>query len=600
MPGTKLLEVARLCTPTVSIHPSRESQYRKRTQARAQLHDDAAADAPPAKRHGGEERGSAVESEEDVLALVALEDFEARSACARADASLPEGTEDTARPPEPEPTAYDASYAPPAHRTKRTELMHPLAKDDDITFFEGPHLYLLLAGRPAHQSTTAVAASHYPEFNEAVIIAGMQRGGRQPWPRHAYAVGEESFEADGRRSNGDALGEGRGVLLWSAEGRGSRTWAVVPPEHADATWTPAEASARLQALAPQCRHHTAALSVSSYERPFTSTEISAEWERNRNEAAARGTEAHYQMELYLNRDGARLTDPEVRVGMRFLAEHLVPLGARAWRTELEIFKLEEDLAGSIDAIFSLPASNGGGHLIVDWKRSPKLRGGTRAMGSKRMRAPLDHLHACDVAKYALQLSIYAYVLRSEGYGLDIRGLALASLHPEAPYATAVPDLRLEVEFLMAELRLDRAQRDAAAAEAPLELVCALSGLLLLDPVRVEGVGLCDRKAALCAAHRRALPPEAASAELGGLSPGGGFSFARDDGAAERSAAVLAEVISTAGGVGAGGADLDPGGWVARRTRELGEARERLLAERLAWEELMPRDGMPLRPAPPRS
>ena len=170
--------------------------------------------------------------------------------------------------------------------------------------------------------------------------------------------------------------------------------------------------------------------ASSFTRAMTTNEIEASWEDLRQDASSRGTEAHYQMELYLNRDGARISDPEVRVGMRFLATEMVPLGAKAWRTELEFGTaavahlypdgLHEDLAGSIDAVFSLPDSGGGGFVVVDWKRSPKLRSATRGIGRNptKMEFPLDHLDACDVAKYALQLSIYAYALRR--YGLDAR------------------------------------------------------------------------------------------------------------------------------------------------------------------------------------
>ena len=76
------------------------------------------------------------------IALAALEDVEARAACAP-EMALPEGVADTARPPEPYPAAFGPSYRPPAHRTKRLEVLHPLPLDDAIEFFEGPHLYLL-------------------------------------------------------------------------------------------------------------------------------------------------------------------------------------------------------------------------------------------------------------------------------------------------------------------------------------------------------------------------------------------------------------------------------------------------------------------------
>ena len=173
MPSTKLLKIARLCrTPDVSISVSRD-----RPRVAPPIHFGSNPNAKPPnpkppkpnpqtctaanaanhrkKRVREEEEAAGCdydydydEDRDDVLAVVAMEDFEASPACAPG-VPLPEGAADTARPPEPAPTEYDASYKPPAHRTKRTELLQPLAKDGDIAFFEDPHLYLLMGRRPA-------------------------------------------------------------------------------------------------------------------------------------------------------------------------------------------------------------------------------------------------------------------------------------------------------------------------------------------------------------------------------------------------------------------------------------------------------------------
>eukprot|EP00439_Symbiodinium_sp_Y106_P041440 s3484_g5.t1 len=131
------------------------------------------------------------------------------------------------------------------------------------------------------------------------------------------------------------------------------------------------------------------LQLWTYEREMTEEEILQQWQLCGREAADRGTEAHYQIELWLNRDGCRLEEMEVQHSLQFMAL-LAQSGAKAFRTEWRIFGEEEDLAGSIDFAARLPH---GGLVLVDWKRSDKLEKGLRN-AFRRMAAPFEHLHDC--------------------------------------------------------------------------------------------------------------------------------------------------------------------------------------------------------------
>ena len=187
----------------------------------------------------------------------------------------------------------------------------------------------------------------------------------------------------------------------------------------------------------------------------------------------------------------RYDDPEVVCGLNFVRDHLLPMGAKVFRTEWEIFAEEEDVAGSIDLACMLPD---GTLYLVDWKRSVNLA--QKLWGYRKMHSPLDHLDACSGTEYALQLSSYQYVIEKY-YGFRVVGRALASLHPEAPFTTYVPYMRHETEYIMRRRReYTAAKRRVAQRPEHRHLVCHISGALAL-PTFVDDQGrTCTQKLAL--------------------------------------------------------------------------------------------------------
>ncbi len=196
------------------------------------------------------------------------------------------------------------------------------------------------------------------------------------------------------------------------------------------------------------------------------------------------------MELWFNSEPVRLDEGEVRVGLDFVRRCLAPIGARGYRTEWVIFGEEENIAGCIDLAVTLPS---GDLYLVDWKRSEKLA--SKMTGRDKMNKPLQHLEDCSGCAYALQLGCYQYVLEKY-YGKRIVGRALASIHPTAPFTTAVPYLKDEVEFLMARRRaMNRARDLLSGLSEHRHLLCAKSGRLVMDAVRTEDGTLYDAKTA---------------------------------------------------------------------------------------------------------
>ena len=100
----------------------------------------------------------------------------------------------------------------------------------------------------------------------------------------------------------------------------------------------------------------------SYERACTDAEIKQLWEENRTDGSNRGTEAHLQMELWLNSEPCREDEAEVASGCAFVRDQLRALGVQAYRTEWEIYADAEGIAGPIDFVGRLLS---GGIVIVD-------------------------------------------------------------------------------------------------------------------------------------------------------------------------------------------------------------------------------------------
>ena len=163
----------------------------------------------------------------------------------------------------------------------------------------------------------------------------------------------------------------------------------------------------------------------------------------------------------------------------------MPNGIVGYNTEKEIYYPPADLAGSIDLI--VWDARRKLYHIIDHKRSDKLR--TQMRGYGKMKAPMNHLDDCKGAGYALQTSIYQYILEKE-YGMVIGDRILLSLHNEAPFATSVPYLKAEVEYIMRNRIAEVAARRATG------MTCAVTGAPLVSAVRLDDGRLVMEKQAI--------------------------------------------------------------------------------------------------------
>lgn len=379
--------------------------------------------------------------------------------------------------PLPKPRFFDERYELPKHRIKLLEATNPHERDNDIYFFEEPHIYTIF-GKPTQLSVSGIAHDYQSHFEPRLAIQMMKKSRKQSWPRLDYVkTAEKITNIDDFTGN---------CLIYDTVTDETVASLVTQGDDGESGIVVYEILNALRVKEPENEE-----AWYTFDRALTDVEIIEKWEKNGEDARNRGTEAHLQMELWLNSEPVRLDDGEVIVGLNFIQKCLAPIGAKAYRTEWTIYGEEENVAGCIDGALIMPDNS---LFLVDWKRSEKLE--TKMFGYRNMRAPLNNLEDCDGCGYALQLSLYQYIIEKY-YGMRVSGRALASIHPEKPFTTATPYLEQEVEYLMATCRAKTIAREKLGNDPRGEgFKCSLSGSIVMTAVRDEQGNLYEKKNAM--------------------------------------------------------------------------------------------------------
>jgi len=179
--------------------------------------------------------------------------------------------------------------------------------------------------------------------------------------------------------------------------------------------------------------------------------ILREWAAKGEAARNLGTLMHERIEsYYLGQpvDSQWMSDPTFRIFAAFATDvRLCP-----YRTEWRIYHEESHLAGTLDFL----ALRSDGRLeIWDWKRSAKVVDSCGHVVysnpyGKCALAPLEHLPDTSYYHYALQVSVYRYILAVK-YGVETVAARLGVFHPDCGryFVVDLPYLRDEVECLIA-------------------------------------------------------------------------------------------------------------------------------------------------------
>jgi hypothetical protein len=180
---------------------------------------------------------------------------------------------------------------------------------------------------------------------------------------------------------------------------------------------------------------------------MTEEEVIAMWERKGKESRELGTAMHQKIESYYQ--GKHPYEDDAFRLFKIFADKVK---LEPFRTEWAVYDTDYNIAGTIDFV----DYQDGKYTIYDWKRSDKIiANGMPVKVSKYQEKglyPLEHLENCAYYHYALQLSLYKFILE-KNYDIKVSDLRLGIFHPsyDKPYVLRMPYLENEVKTLM-ELR----------------------------------------------------------------------------------------------------------------------------------------------------
>ena len=180
---------------------------------------------------------------------------------------------------------------------------------------------------------------------------------------------------------------------------------------------------------------------------MTEEEVIAMWEQKGKESRELGTAMHQKIESYYQGKDSGEDD-----AFRLFKVFADKVKLEPYRTEWAVYDTDYNIAGTIDFV----DCQDGIFTIYDWKRSDKIiANGMPVKVSKYQEKglyPLEHLENCAYYHYALQLSLYKFILE-KNYDIKVSDLRLGIFHPsyDKPYVLKMPYLENEVRTLM-ELR----------------------------------------------------------------------------------------------------------------------------------------------------
>ncbi len=182
---------------------------------------------------------------------------------------------------------------------------------------------------------------------------------------------------------------------------------------------------------------------------MTKEQIKENWKFTRDDACAKGTHMHEQIELYYNNAPHENNTREFELFQQF-EEKEIKGKLRAYRTEWMIFTELNRICGSIDMLYEYVDEkkqdiDGKKPLIIyDWKRSKAINFSNRwENGCVPCTRDLDN---CNWNIYSIQLRLYAWILETH-YDVVIDAMFIVVLHPN------------QDEYIKLEVKKDHTKMD---------------------------------------------------------------------------------------------------------------------------------------------
>lgn len=163
------------------------------------------------------------------------------------------------------------------------------------------------------------------------------------------------------------------------------------------------------------------------------------WEKIKTDAAEKGKQAHLlkEQEVLATRPKQALQQKEIPLAS--LPDGKYP--------EIVVYNHDYRIAGTIDLLTIQRKNDINTITITDYKTSKAIN--QKGFQGQRMLEPLSYLEDCNYNHYALQLSLYAYIL--ENYGFTIENLYLLHLKENEEVEYLMPYMRNEAELMLKKL-----------------------------------------------------------------------------------------------------------------------------------------------------
>lgn len=172
------------------------------------------------------------------------------------------------------------------------------------------------------------------------------------------------------------------------------------------------------------------------------------WLKTWKEAGQQGTITHEEIEKYIKTNNKEIDCClKAEQGIKWYEKFIKKLGKPIPLSELRIFDEELGIAGTIDLYVSHQSIDNPQEnviTLVDWKTNKKIV----KEGYKDSVAlePVSHLESGNFYQYALQLSLYAYIIERKGEVID--KLLLVHLKEDCVEELEVPYLKEEIEEML--------------------------------------------------------------------------------------------------------------------------------------------------------
>lgn len=190
------------------------------------------------------------------------------------------------------------------------------------------------------------------------------------------------------------------------------------------------------------------------EEDRTEEDVFDEYVLMRDEAAAKGTELHEQIENFLKGSEYDSESIEFKLFLEFYRNELEISDLKFYDAEKMIFSDKYNVAGTIDCLFK--KLNKEEYVILDWKRSKKLTidGLPKKFGFGYALSEISHLDNSSYYRYCLQQNIYKLIAENE-YSMKVSSMWLIILHDVFPtyYKVKVPDLTREAKIILNSLKV---------------------------------------------------------------------------------------------------------------------------------------------------